>query len=176
MDVFHGFLHQDLQGWFDPQLISLRETDTEVCAQYNVSYKGQIAKFLGLTERADEITTLPINIRYRYPHFYTSLQGISSLYLLRLPISKTESRSFAYFFFRVRLPKQLLKAIAPLLRVGLQRFVLLRFLAQDIEMVESEQQSYLANPQRRYVEINPAIFAIQRLIIKQYEQYRHESR
>jgi hypothetical protein len=38
-------------------------------------------------------------------------------------------------------------------------------------MMESEQQTYLANPQRRYVEINPAIIAIERLIIRQYEQY-----
>lgn len=170
MDVFHGYLHKDLQGWFNPQLINLQETETQVSAQYNVSYKGRIAKFLGLTDRADQVTTLPITIEYRYPHYATTLKGVSSLYLMRLPVNKTESRSFAYFFFNLGLPQWLLDPIRPLLVWGLQRFVLYKFLAQDIEMVESEQQTYLKDPQRKYVEVNPAIFAIQRLILKQYEQ------
>jgi phenylpropionate dioxygenase-like ring-hydroxylating dioxygenase large terminal subunit len=176
MDVFHGFLHQDLQGWFDPVLIDLSTTDSSVTAKYNVSYKGQMAKFLGLAERADEVTTLPIRIHYQYPHYQSSLEGISSLYLMRLPVSPTESRSFAFFFFRVQLPQWILQPIAPILRPILQRFVLERFLAQDIGMIESEQQTYSQNPHRRYVEINPAIIAIQRLTVRQYEEFMQQSR
>ncbi|MFN6572199.1 aromatic ring-hydroxylating dioxygenase subunit alpha [Dendronalium sp. ChiSLP03b] len=175
MDVFHGFLHQNLQGWFDPVLLSLKETESAVSAEYAVSYKGRMAQFLGLSDRADEVTTLPVCVQYRYPHYYTSLQGVSSLYLMRLPVSPTESRSFALFFFKVRLPIWILNPLKPLLRAMLLRFVLPKFLAQDIEMIESEQQTYLANPQRRYVEINPAIIAIQRLIIRQYEQFMQQS-
>lgn len=37
----------------------------------------------------------------------------------------------------------------------------MKFLAQDIETIESEQKTYLAKPQRRYVEINLAIVAIE---------------
>jgi phenylpropionate dioxygenase-like ring-hydroxylating dioxygenase large terminal subunit len=175
MDVFHGFLHQDLQGWFDPVLTNLEETEASVKADYNVSYKGRMAKFLGLSERADEVTTLPIAIHFRYPHYFSSLQGISSLYLMRLPVGLTESRSFALFFFKVRLPQWLLNPLKPLLSAILQRFVLLRFLAQDIDMVESEQRTYLANPRRRYVEINPAIVALQRVIVRQYERFVQQS-
>jgi hypothetical protein len=94
---------------------------------------------------------------------------------MRLPVGPTESRSFAYFFFKVRLPQWILKPLQPLLQTLLQRFVLLKFVAQDIEMVESEQQTYLVNPQRRYVEINPAIIAVQRLIVRQYEQFMQKS-
>lgn len=175
MDVFHGFLHQKLQGWFDPVLISLRETEAAVCAEYKVSYKGRMAQFLGLSERADQVTTLPISVQYCYPHYFTSLQGVSSLYLMRLPVGPTESRSFALFFFKVRLPGWVLKPLKPLLLPLLQRFVLSKFLAQDIEMIESEQQTYLANPHRRYVEVNPAIIALQRLIVRQYEQFMQKS-
>lgn len=176
MDVFHGFLHQNLQGWFDPVLLSLRETETSVLAEYKVSYKGWIAKFLGLSDRADTVTTLPVSVHYRYPHYYTTLQGVSTLYLFRLPVDLTQSRSFAFFFFKLRLPQWILKPLAPLLRKLLQRFMLMKFLAQDIEMMESEQKTYLANPQRRYVEINPAIIAIQRLIVRQYEQFLQTAR
>lgn len=175
MDVFHGFLHQNLQGWFNPVLLNLKETESAVAAEYAVSYKGRMAQFLGLSERADEVTTLPVCVQYRYPHYYTSLEGVSSLYLMRLPVSPTKSRSFALFFFKVRLPLWILKPLKPLLQAILSRFVLPKFLAQDVEMIESEQQTYLANPQRRYVEINPAIIAIQRLIIRQYEQFMQKS-
>lgn len=171
MDVFHGFLHENLQGWFDPRLLSLRETEDAVCAEYQVSYKGHMAKFLGLSERADQVTTLPITVEYRYPHYQSSLQGVSALYLMRLPVSAVESRSFALFFFKIRLPQWLLKPLEPLLQRVLEQFVLMKFLAQDIEMMESEQQQYLTNPKRRYVEINPAIIAVQRLIVRQYERF-----
>lgn len=175
MDVFHGFLHQNLQGWFNPVLKSLRETDASVCAEYDVSYKGRMAKFLGLSDKADQVTTRRISINYNYPHYATSLEGISSVYLMRLPIGLRESRSFAFFFLKVRLPKWLLKRLEPILQKVLRDFVFMRFLSQDIEMMESEQQTYLVNPQRRYVEINPAIIALERLIIRQYEQFMQKS-
>jgi renierapurpurin 18,18'-hydroxylase len=172
MDVFHGFLHQGLQGWFDPLLTQLKETEEGLKAIYNVSYKGWMAKFLGLSERADEVTTLPISIEYRYPNYATTLEGVSALYLMRLPVGPQESRSFALFFFRIRLPQWLLNLVRPLLLKVLPRFVLYRFLAQDVEMMESEQQNYSVKPHRRYAEINPAIIALQRTTIKQYEQYK----
>ncbi len=167
MDVFHGFLHRGLQGWFDPVLVSLQESDRSIRAEYRVSYKGWIAKVLGLTADARTVTTLPVTVQYVYPHFHTFLQDISRLYLMRLPVSETESRSFAYFFFNLPLPAWLRRPLTPLLRQVLRRFVLHRFLAQDMEMMASEQQTFLAAPGRRYVEINPAILATQRLTLRQ---------
>ncbi len=175
MDVFHGFLHQELQGWFDPTLTRLQETEEIVCAEYDVSYKGRLAQFLGLSDRADQVTTLPITVQYRYPNYHSLLRGVSSLYLLRLPVGPAESKSFALFFFKVRLPKWILRPLMPLLSSLIQRFVLHKFLAQDMEMIQSEQQTYLANPQRHYVEVNPAIIALQRVMVRQYEQFVQES-
>lgn len=175
MDVFHGFLHQNLQGWFNPILKGLRTTQDSVCAEYDVSYKGRMAKFMGLSDRADQVTTRTVSVQYHYPHYYSSLEGVSTLYLMRLPVGATESRSFALFFFKVRLPQWLRQSWETMLQKLLERFVFMRFLKQDVEMMESEQKTYLANPGRRYVEINPAIIAVQRLIIRQYEQYLQKS-
>lgn len=175
MDVFHGFLHQNLQGWFNPVLKSLRETEASVRAEYDVSYQGRMAKFLGLSDRADEVTTRTISVEYRYPHYYSSLEGVSTLYLMRLPVGPTQSRSFALFFLKIRLPKWLRRLGEPILQTVLERFVFMRFLVQDIEMMESEQRTYLANPQRRYVEINPAIIAVERLIVRQYQHFMQQS-
>lgn len=175
MDVFHGELHQDLQGWFNPVLLDLKATDASIRAEYQVSYKGHLAKFLGLSESADEVTTLPVTIQYLYPHYKSTLQGVSSVYLMRLPVDVAESRSFALFFFRVNLPSWLIQPIKPALSWVIQRFMLRPFLNQDIEMMESEQAVYLDNPSRRYVETNPAIIALQRLMVRQYEQFMQQS-
>jgi phenylpropionate dioxygenase-like ring-hydroxylating dioxygenase large terminal subunit len=170
MDVFHGYLHQNLQGWFDPILIKLRETEDTVTADYRVSYKGSITKFLGLSQDGDT-TTKVISVNYNYPNYINRLEGISSLYLMRLPIAPQQSRSFSLLFLKVRLPKWLLNPLRPVLQPAILHLLFLRFLRQDIEMIESEQENYLKNPQRRYVEVNPAIIAVQRLIVRQYEQY-----
>ena len=175
MDVFHGFLHKNLQGWFDPVLRSLRATETSVCADYQVSYQGALTKLLGLSDQGDRVTTRTVSIKYQYPHYHSSLEGVSSLHLMRLPVGPTETRSFSLLFLQLRLPQWLIQPFKPLIAKFVLNFLLLKFLHQDIEMVESEQRTYLANPQRRYVEINPAIIALQRLIVRQYEQYVQQS-
>lgn len=172
MDVFHGILHQGLQGWFDPILTSLKETETSVRAEYQVSYQGRLAAWLGLSDRGDRPTTRSIQIEYCYPHYRTHMPGVSALYLMRTPIGLTESRSYALFFFKARLPPRLLQWLQPILQWLLNRFVLIRFINQDKEMVESEQRTHLAHPGQRYIEINPAIIALQRLMVRQYKQVR----
>ncbi|HEY9619796.1 MAG TPA: aromatic ring-hydroxylating dioxygenase subunit alpha [Crinalium sp.] len=175
MDVFHGFLHKDLQGWFDPVLLSLKETDGSVCAQYRVNYQGWMSKFLGLSTEANGVTTRTVTVDYRYPHYHSSLEGISSLHLMRLPVGPRETRSFSLLFLRLPLPRWLLDWIKPVLVPFILNFVFMKFLNQDVAMMESEQRTYDANRDRRYVEINPAIIALQRLVVRQYEQFMQQS-
>jgi renierapurpurin 18,18'-hydroxylase len=175
MDVFHGFLHKDLQGWFDPILLSLKETEGSVCAQYEVKYKGQMSKFLGLSSEANGVTIRKVTVDYRYPHYHSSLEGISSLHLMRLPVNSSETRSFSLLFLRLPLPKWLMDFIKPALVPFILHFVFMKFLNQDVEMMESEQMTYEADRSRRYVEVNPAIIALQRLVVRQYEQYMQQS-
>jgi phenylpropionate dioxygenase-like ring-hydroxylating dioxygenase large terminal subunit len=176
MDVFHGFLHKNLQGWFDPVLISLQQAEGEVFAQYRVSYQGWMTKFLGLSEQGDRVTTRIVSIRYRYPHYHSTLEGVSSLHLMRLPVSPTLTRSYSLLFLKIRLPQWVRQHLSPLLAKAVWELLFVKFLNQDIEMIESEQQTYLANRSRRYVEINPAIIALQRLIVRQYEQFVQQSK
>ncbi|CCH67871.1 FIG00566093: hypothetical protein [Richelia intracellularis HH01] len=176
MDVFHGFLHKDLQGWFNPVLLKLSQNQSSVQAEYQVSYQGWITKFLGLSQPRTKITTRTISIKYEYPHYHSSLEGISSIYLMRLPLGIMETQSFSLLFLKIGLPKWILIRIKPQLSQAIWRFLFKKFLDQDLEMVESEQRSYLANPERRYVEINPAIIALQRVIVGQYEYFMQQSR
>lgn len=176
MDVFHGYLHQNLQGWFDPVLISLKASEASVFAQYQVSYQGWISKFFGFSEQGNEVTTRTVTIRYNYPHYHSSLEGVSSLYLMRQPVGAQLTNSFSLLFLKIRLPQWFVKPLQKQIAQILWRFVLKSFLDQDTEMIESEQSTYLADPQRRYVEINPAIIALQRVIVGQYEKFMQQSK
>jgi renierapurpurin 18,18'-hydroxylase len=170
MDVFHGYLHKNLQGWFDPALLSLKETEASVRADYRVCYKGKFTKFLGLSTQANGVTTRTVSIDYQYPHYHSTLEGVSSLHLMRLPVGLHETRSFSLLFLQIRLPKWLLKPFKSFITPVIRHFLFMPFLEQDVGMMESEQHSYEVNPQRRYVEVNPAIIALQRLIVRQFVQ------
>jgi phenylpropionate dioxygenase-like ring-hydroxylating dioxygenase large terminal subunit len=176
MDVFHGFLHKNLQGWFDPVLLKLRQTDSSVSADYRVSYRGFLTKFLGLSTQSDGITTRTVSIYYQYPHYHSTMEGVSSLYLMRLPVGPDETRSFSLLFLpNIRIPKRLQSLIKPVLVPLVRRFLFMPFLEQDVEMMESEQRTFRLNPRRRYVEVNPAILALQRVLVQQYEQFVQQS-
>lgn len=171
MDVFHGFLHKDLQGWYDPKLLNLKQDDDGVEADYQVSYEGFLSKLLGLGAKGSDSTTRTVSIRYRYPHYATALESVSSLYLMRLPVGPTETKSFSLLFLRLPLPQWLLSGpLASALEKVILNSIFLKFLHQDVEMMESEQRNYSIDPQRNYVEVNPAIIALQRVIVGQYER------
>ncbi|NEQ49848.1 MAG: aromatic ring-hydroxylating dioxygenase subunit alpha [Leptolyngbya sp. SIO3F4] len=171
MDVFHGFLHKDLQGWYDPKLLNLKQDDDGVAADYQVSYEGFLSKLLGLGTKGSDSTTRTVSIRYRYPHYATSLESVSSLYLMRLPVGPTETKSFSLLFLKLPLPQWLLSgALSRVLEKVILNSIFLKFLHQDVEMMESEQRNYSIDPQRNYVEVNPAIIALQRVIVGQYER------
>ncbi|NJO80476.1 MAG: aromatic ring-hydroxylating dioxygenase subunit alpha [Cyanobacteria bacterium RM1_2_2] len=176
MDVFHGFLHKNLQGWFDPALLNLQQTDDSVQADYRVSYRGTLIKFLGLSADDNGVTTRTVSIHYQYPHYHSTMEGVSSLYLMRLPVGPNETRSFTLLFLpKVRLPAWVQNLVKPILIPLVRRFLFMRFLEQDIEMMESEQRIFRQDPQRRYVEVNPAILALQRVLVRQYEQFVQQS-
>lgn len=168
MDVFHGFLHKDLQGWFDPVLLDLEEGEDFVKASYRVSYKGFLSRFLGFGKDAQGVSTRTVSIHYQYPHYRSTLEGVSSIYLMRLPVGPHETRSFSLLFLpNIRLPKWFLRLAKPIITPLVLHFLFMPFLEQDIGMMESEQGTFNHNPQRRYVEVNPAIIALQRVIVRQ---------
>jgi hypothetical protein len=129
---------------------------------------------LGLSTQ-DGVTTRTVSINYQYPHYHSTLEGVSSLYLMRLPVGVNQTRSFSLLFLPIRLPKWVQQAADSVVVPLIRRFLFMRFLEQDVGMMESEQRNYQANPLRQYVEVNPAIIALQRLIVRQYEQFVQQS-
>lgn len=175
MDVFHGFLHRNLQGWFDPKLLDLQESSEGVHAAYQVCYRGWITQVLGLSKDGSGVTTRTVAIRYRYPHYHSTMEGVSSLHLMRLPMGPEETRSFSLMFLKLPLARWLPSPIRYPLMLFLREILFMPFLNQDVEMMESEQHTYGKDRDRRYVEVNPAIIALQRVILRQYEQFVQQS-
>ena len=169
MDVFHGHLHKGLQGWYDPELTALDRDETKVSAAYSVAYKSRLAKLLGVAPSGTEECRRTVYIDYTYPHFRNSLDDISALYLMRLPVGPQETRSFSLMFIKLGLPAWLWQPIKRPVSKILWHTLLKRFLDQDKEMVESEQAAYSDDPGARRVEINPAIVALQRLIRQRFD-------
>ncbi|MDJ0702862.1 MAG: aromatic ring-hydroxylating dioxygenase subunit alpha [Leptolyngbyaceae cyanobacterium MO_188.B28] len=177
MDVFHGFLHKDLQGWFDPVLLNLQQTESGVAADYRVSYQGWLTKLIGIGKEGTGVITRTVSIRYQYPHYHSALEDVSSLYLMRSPVESGLTRSFSLMFIRLPLPNWLLKGpLKNLIEKLILKHIFLKFLHQDVEMMESEQRNYIGNPKRQYIEVNPAIIALQRVIIGQYEKFMQQSK
>ena len=173
MDVFHGFLHKNLQGWFDPVLLKLEDGENFVKANYRVSYKGILSRFLGIGSDNRGISSRIVSVHYQYPHYHSTLEGVSSLYLLRLPVGPHETRSFSLLFLpNIRIPRWFLRVAKPVLVPLVLHFLFMPFLKQDIGMMESEQRTFSKNPKRQYVEVNPAIIALQRVMVRQYEMFR----
>ena len=171
MDVFHGHLHKGLQGWFDPVLTKLERDSGRALAEYEVKYKGRLAKLLGIAKSGNEVNRRTVSIEYAYPHYRNSMEGTSSLYLMRLPVSSRETRSYSLMFLKPSLPSWLWRPFRKTVARVLWRVLLKRFLDQDKEMIESEQETYCADPEAKRIEINPAIIALRRVIVEQHVLY-----
>ncbi len=167
MDVFHGHLHKDLQGWFDPILTKLDREEGRVVAEYQVTYRSRLAKLLGLAKSSTETCQRTVSIDYTYPHYRNHMERISALYLMRLPVGPAETRSFSLMFLKPGLPGWLWRPLRRPLSVLLWRLLLKRFLDQDKGMMESEQATFADDPGAVRVEINPAIVALRRVTVAQ---------
>ncbi len=172
LDVFHGHLHRDLQGWYDPVLVNLERDSQRVQGEYEVTFRnGWLPRFLGLTQSDEEEIKKTIVVGYHYPHCRNTMPGKSNYYFMRSPVGPQETRSFSMLCLKVRLPQWLVNLIRRPLSLIFWRFLVKPFLDQDIEVMESEQLNFHRNPNRRYVEINPVIAAAQKLTVEQYDSY-----
>ena len=75
------------------------------------------------------------------------------------------------FFTKTRIPK-FLAPLKPVISYALNRFLLKKIIQQDIEMNEYEQRTYELDHAHRNIEVNPAVLAMQRLIVRQVEEYK----
>ena len=172
LDVFHGHLHRDLQGWYLPELMELNRDEDSVVARYDVSFNnGWLPRLLGLSQSKDPIVKRQIEVGYHYPHCRNTMPGKSNYYFMRQPEGEQKTRSYALLCIKIRLPAWLVRMTRRMLSKVLARFLVKPFLDQDIEVMESEQRNAIKNQDQRFVEINPVIAAAQLLTVKKYDAF-----
>ncbi|MFM7425733.1 MAG: aromatic ring-hydroxylating dioxygenase subunit alpha, partial [Elainella sp.] len=177
MDMYHGHLHQDYQAWANPVLQELEETPTRVDAHYQAQSYYRIDRIWSISQlfipALRQLHPEPLDVSYVYPHWQATLGQDFKIYCLVCPIHETATRAYLIHFTSLNAFDKLHKLPVPFRRFlknrlfGSAQRILNGLVAQDVQMIEEEQQSFLQHPGRRLYELNRTIAAVQRLIQRQ---------
>jgi len=179
MDMYHGHLHQDLQAWADPVLVDIDEDDQRVDAHYQAKSYYKIDKIWSISQlfvpALRRLHPEPLDVSYVYPHWVSSLGEDFRIYCLLCPVSLRQTRAYLVHFTSLnafwrlhKLPIWFRRWIKESL-FGSAQGLLDGLVRQDVQMIEEEQQAYLAHPEGRGYELNRALVSVQRLMGKQGE-------
>ncbi|ASC70888.1 Rieske domain/chlorophyllide a oxygenase domain protein [Halomicronema hongdechloris C2206] len=179
MDMYHGHLHDDYQAWKDPILKHLQATSERVDAHYQAQSYYRIDKIWSVSQlfipALRQLHPEPLDVSYVYPNWVATLGQDFKICCLFCPVDLAHTRAYLLHFtslhafhrlhklpvtFRRWLKTRLFGAAQPLLD-GL--------VAQDVVMLEQEQQAFWADPQAQGPELNSALAAVQRLMRQQAE-------
>jgi hypothetical protein len=177
MDMYHGHLHNDYQAWAAAALQDIEETDNRVDAHYEAQSYYKIDKIWSISQlffpSLRRLHPEPLDVSYVYPHWVSTLGQDFKIYCLFCPVNETHTRAYLIHFTSLnafwrlhKLPVWFRRFIKDSL-FGAAQKLLDGLVEQDVEMIEQEQQAYLANPERRNYELNRTLVSVQRLIRKQ---------
>ncbi len=181
MDMYHGHLHRHFQPWGQAMLQQKQVGSDWVAATYQAECYFQVNRpwsaiqlFMPWLRRGFPTS---LTVRYAYPHWQACLGQDFRLYCLIVPVHATQTRAYLVHTVSLGAFRNLHR-----LPVGFRRWVKNRcfnaakgflqgLIREDVQMMEQEQQAYLAQPQRRGLEVNPVIGAVQKLIWHQAQLY-----
>jgi len=158
-DLFHAALHQTMQPWANPELLSIKNNDEEVQAVYEVDTPRLLAALISSKGRHT------ITVTYRYPYFHlTSDDGAFYLFVVYVPQTLQTTWVHSTFYFRhVWNMPWILRTLDPFLNHGTFRVVF----EQDMDAVEEEQRAYNLYERDLSRETNPVTHAVRRVIARQ---------
>ena len=181
MDMYHGHLHQSWQAWADPVLQDIYEDEGRVDACYQAQSYYKIDKIWSISQlffpALRRLHPEPLNVSYIYPHWISTLGNDFKIYCLFCPINELRTRAYLIHFTSLNAFWRLHK-----LPISFRRFVknslfgsaqklLDGLVLQDVQMIQEEQQAYLAHPEQKNHELNRALVSVQKLIKNQANSY-----
>ena len=174
MDMYHGHLHDDYQAWANPRLENLVTEGGNVTAEYAAESYYRIDKIWSVIQlfmpSTRKLHPEPLHVSYRYPHWHSTLGDDFVIYCLFCPVGPQRTKAYLIHFTSLNAFWRLHKLPVPFRRWVKNRLfnaakgMLEGLVRQDVRAIAQEQQAYLANPNRRGPEYNPALSAVQRLI------------
>lgn len=177
MDMYHGHLHQDWQAWTDAELEDIQEDANRVDVHYQAQSYYKIDKIWSISQlfvpALRRLHPEGLDVSYIYPHWISTLGKDFKIYCLFCPVSETATRAYLIHFTSLnafwrlhKLPVKFRKFVKDSLFGSAQK-LLDGLVRQDVQMIEQEQQAYLANPLSQNYELNRALGSVQKLIKSQ---------
>jgi phenylpropionate dioxygenase-like ring-hydroxylating dioxygenase large terminal subunit len=177
MDMYHGHLHGQYQTWTVESLKEVIRGEDYVEARY-------MAKAYYRVDRGSSIFQLflpflrtpysaPLKVTYKYPHWKANLGDEFRLYCLFCPIGEKETEAYLVHFTSLHHYTALNKAPEKIRRIikrslnNIAKRLLEGLIRQDVLMVEEEQLAFERQPERRPLELNRTLVAVQKLIRQQ---------
>lgn len=177
MDMYHGHLHDNYQAWASAKLDHIETSDRHVHAHYQAQSYYRIDKIWSVSQlffpALRRLHPEPLDVRYLYPHWTSTLGQDFKIYCLLCPISPTRTRAYLVHFTSLNaFPRlhQLPIAVRRFFKTSLSgtaRGLLEGLIRQDVLMIEEEQQAVERGDSPRNYELNPALLQVQRLIQRQ---------
>jgi phenylpropionate dioxygenase-like ring-hydroxylating dioxygenase large terminal subunit len=174
-DFTHAYLHRKYAPFSDAKLIDCRTDGDQVFVSYEAKI-GQGPIYSRVVDHA-KTNTNKMDLCYEYPFQRSNTDNRIKHYCFVLPIDRTTTRTFFYFYYDpqtfkfpflpMAMPVGLLR---PLLRIG-NALLVRPLLDQDGVAVEEEQRAYERHFDAPMMELNPAIGAFQTLTVRKWDEY-----
>ncbi|ACK72627.1 Rieske (2Fe-2S) domain protein [Gloeothece citriformis PCC 7424] len=179
MDMYHGHLHDNYQAWTSAKLQNLSVNLNRVDAYYDAQSYYTIDKIWSISQLflppLRRLHPEPLTVSYLYPHWVSTLGKDFKIYCLFCPVHETYTRAYLihftslHAFWRLhKLPIWFRRWIKESL-FGCAQKMLDGLVRQDITMIAQEQEAYLNSSAQKSYELNPTIYQVQKLILKQAE-------
>jgi phenylpropionate dioxygenase-like ring-hydroxylating dioxygenase large terminal subunit len=177
MDMYHGHLHRKYQTWTTESLVEVVrdkdyvEANHEATAYHRMDRGWPILQLFLPFLRKPYRT--PLTVTYRYPHWTAKLGEDFKLYFLFCPVSEKETEGYFVHYTSLRHRKLLSAAPVSIRRIvkraltDIARPLLQGLTRQDVVMIEEEQLAFETQPERRALELNRTLVAVQKLIRQQ---------
>ncbi|WP_448572471.1 aromatic ring-hydroxylating dioxygenase subunit alpha [Trichothermofontia sp.] len=184
MDMYHGHLHENYQAWASAKLERIEADDRQVHAHYQAQSYYRIDKIWSVSQlffpALRRLHPDPLDVRYIYPHWTSTLGQDFKIYCLFCPVSATQTRAYLLHFTSLNAFPRLHKLPIAVRRFfknrlsGTAKGLLEGLIRQDVLMIEEEQQAVERGDSPRNYELNPALLQVQRLIQRQASGVKRE--
>jgi phenylpropionate dioxygenase-like ring-hydroxylating dioxygenase large terminal subunit len=172
-DLTHAYLHRRYRPFVDARLTRCETIGNKVELSYDVIVAdGEFSKHFIDRKR---VRTDRMDAGFDYPYQWSNTGDRIKHWCFLLPIDERTTRVFFLFYFdavkipftQLRIPRALM---VPFLRLT-NRFLIVPLLNEDRVAVEAEQNAYEAFPDAPFIEFNPAVIMLQKLIARRWEEY-----
>lgn len=174
MDMYHGRLHKDYQPWANPILRDLTVSEHRIDAHYDAQSYYRIDKIWSVSQlffpALRRLHPEDLNVSYVYPHWFATLGQDFKICCLLCPVGSAHTRGYLIHFTSLEAFHDLHKLPVPFRRwlknrlFGTAQKMLDGIVAQDVTMLEQEQQAYRQNPQLKGPELNRALVSVQQFM------------